>query len=406
MKNILYNAILVRYDEIALKSNSTRKRFIKQLVKNIKGSLAIEELKFPDEDYSVITEHGRIFLITDKIEEATEALKYVFGIDSFSKVYATDWDEYTDILNKVKLFSKSIVKPGSKYAVRAKRTGKHSFKSTDLARDAGSAIYSEINNLKVDLTYPDIEIFIEIRDKRAYYFSQKIAGPGGMPLGTAGSVISLISGGIDSPVATWMIMRRGAIPILMNMNTSPFNNPSESSIVYKIVNKLARWAPGMNLIFISVPHGHALEKFSTKAPQQETCVLCKRQMLRMAEEYSSEFDALAIVTGDSLSQVASQTLTNIHVLSQAVELSILRPLIGMDKRQIVDLAKKIGTLNEKMENSGDCLAVPKYPQTAADLEWLKGLENKYLDIPEIITEAKNGVKIFKFSVENPLVSKN
>lgn len=406
MQNNLYNAILIRYDEIALKSNSTRKRFIKQLVKNIKGSLAIEGLEFSEENYSIETEHGRIFLKTRKLIEATKALKFVFGIDSFSKVYSTNWEEYEDILREARIYSKTIIQPGSKFAVRVRRTGKHSFRSIDVARDTGSAIFNEIDNLKVDLTNPEVEIFIEIREKAIYFFSQKLAGPGGMPLGTAGTVISLISGGIDSPVATWMIMRRGAVPIFMNMSTAPFSNPHESTIVYKIANKLARWAPGMKLTFISVPHGHALEKFSTKAPKQETCVLCKRQMLRMAEEFSNNYDTLAIVTGDSLSQVASQTLTNIRVLSQAVELPILRPLIGMDKKQIVDLAKKIGTLDEKMENSGDCQAVPKYPQTAADLEWLKGVETKYLGIPELVKEAKEGIKIQIFSVEEPVIPNN
>lgn len=395
-----YNGILIRYDEIGLKSYKTRKKLVDRLIKNIKASLGIENVS--KSEYTIKEEYGRVYLFSNRLDSSIQALRYVFGISSFSKVHYTTWNDYNELTSKAATFSKTVLTPGTSFAVRVRRTGQHKFKSIDVARDAGSAINKTVKNLRVDLNQPDIEINIEIRNKDAYYFVEKISGPGGMPLGSAGSVVSLFSGGIDSPVATWMIMKRGAIPILFNLLGGTYSDPQNTMLTKKMANQLARWAPGINLLFITANHALALHKFVERGPKGETCILCKRQMLRLAEQIAKDYDALAIVTGDSLSQVASQTLTNIRVLSEAVELPILRPLIGMDKKDIISLAKKIGTLGLEAKNAGDCTAVPKYPQTAADLDWLKGIEEKYLELSKLVNTAIDSLKTNKFSASNPL----
>jgi thiamine biosynthesis protein ThiI len=247
--------------------------------------------------------------------------------------------------------------------------------------------------LKVNLDNPELDIGVEITDKHAYIFSSKISGFGGLPVGIEGTVVSLFSGGIDSPVAAWLIMKRGAKIILLNF----FHDEEQLKKVMEITHILEKYAPEP-IEFITEDHRALIDKFVHNLyfikKQKWTCIFCRYSMFQRAEELSHQKKALAIVTGESLGQVASQTLNNIYVESSAVSMPILRPLIGLDKIEIERLAKKIGTYEKSIiAKDCNCPFLPDYPITKADYETFKKIESQAFvkrEVPraEIVTKNK------------------
>lgn len=188
-----------------------------------------------------------------------------------------------------------------------------------MAKKCGAAIIEKYG-VKVDLKNPQVTIYIETRQKETYFFSQIMRGPGGLPLGVEGKVVCLLSGGIDSPVAVWLMMKRGCLPVLIHMDLRPFSDDQNIERVKKLIEVLKGWAYGYKLKTYFVPHGDNLTEFLKSAPRKITCLLCRRTMLKTAEKIAGSEHALAIVTGESMGQVASQTLTNINVENQAVRI--------------------------------------------------------------------------------------
>jgi thiamine biosynthesis protein ThiI len=355
---------LIRYSEIFLKSDYVRKRWERKLLENIRKIIGVR-CKFK-------VDRGRIWLITD--ERVDERLKKVFGIVSFSPCL---YCKLEDLENFILRFCKERLKSAKTFAVRVKRVGKHDFTSQDMERKLGALILKDFPHLKVDLTSPDKTIYVEIRDKDCYVFDEVVKGVGGIPLGVEGKVVSLLSGGIDSPVATWLMMKRGCEVIPIYFDIRPFTTERALERVNKVVEVLRLYDPELKLKIIN--HGEFLKKakelLKKKKLEGYTCVICKRRMLRVAESIARECDAKGVVTGDSLGQVASQTLDNLMVISQACTLPIYRPLIGMDKVEIEEIAKRIGTFEYSIIPV-DCKAVPKKPTTKAKLEKVLEVEEE------------------------------
>ncbi len=339
---------LVRYDELALKSMRVRKVWESALARNIK-----EKIK----NCKIRTERGRIWVYAP--QEAKYELAKIFGISSFSPCVQCDLE---NLEREVLEFAKRVLKEKKSFALRVSRVGSHDFTSIDIARELGEKIRREIP-IKVDLTFPDEEIYIEIRNNRCYIFNEIIPGVGGLPFGVEGKVVSLLSGGIDSAVATWMMMKRGCDPILLHLyiNEHSLKNAKE---IYEILREYSS-----TLEFMDIEHISFLEKIKGN---KYTCILCKREMIRKAERVAEENRAKGIVTGDSLGQVASQTLDNLFVISQAATIPIYRPLIGLDKKEIIEIAKKIGVYGKV--SKFECEYAPKYPITKARLEKVLELE--------------------------------
>ncbi|MDR2829923.1 MAG: tRNA 4-thiouridine(8) synthase ThiI [Methanobrevibacter sp.] len=355
-----YDLIIGRYGEIALKSPRVRKRFENKLIHNIKVIL----------DCKINLNQARLFIYPENFDEGLKKLSRVFGIVSYSPAISlkTDLNEiekhltaYVDELENLGLISSE-----KSFAIRTRRVGKHEMTSQEFSAFAGSVVVRKLGS-PVDLTNPYITIFLEIRGDDTYIFHEKIKGAGGLPLGTQGRLVALISSGIDSPVATYLMMKRGCEIVAIHFNNDPFAGLKVTENFKKLIKQLNKYAADSKIKPIVVDYGEYLTASKEYAPEKLTCVLCKSGMYKIAEKIAEKEDALAIVDGSSLGQVASQTLPNILATREKTELPILSPLIGLDKVEIEKIAKKIGTFPISESDDGGCSAVPRYPETNADL---------------------------------------
>ena len=359
-----HDLIIARYGEIGLKSPKIRSRFERKLVKNIKATFECE----------VNRNQGRIYIFPKDFDEGIEKLNRVFGVVSYSPATSTNAN-YADIdetLTKytIDLVDEGILDENTKFAIKCRRVGTHDFTSQEMAAHCGGVVRNVVM-APVDLTNPDLTIFVEIRENDAYIYHEKIRGPGGLPLGTQGKVVVLLSSGIDSPVAAYMMMKRGCEVVALHCNNDPFSGPKVTENFNLLVDQLNIYARGVPIKKRIIDYGEYLSVAKEKAPEKMTCVLCKSGMYRIAEKLAVKLGADAIVDGSSVGQVASQTLSNILATRYGVEMPILSPLIGLDKEEITAIAKEIGTFEISKIDDGGCSAVPRYPETRADLERVK-----------------------------------
>ncbi len=360
---------IVRYSEIFLKSEFVRKKWENELIKNIKKRISCR----------IRRNRGRIFIETD--EDASEKLKKIFGISSFSPCHHCKLDELNDFIVE---FCKKSLENARTFAVRVKRVGVHDFTSQQKSAELGELILKKFPNLRVDLKNPDKTIYVEIRENECYVFDEIVKGPGGIPLGVEGKVVSLFSGGIDSPVAAWLMMKRGCTVIPVYFDIRPFTDEKSIERVKLVAGVMREYDPDFELIIVD--HGDFLSKLnsflSSRRLEGYKCIFCKRRMLKVAESIALEKDAKGIVTGDSLGQVASQTLENLMVIDNACSIPVYRPLIGFDKIEIEEIARRIGTY-EYSKIQVECKAVPKKPKTKADLDFVLKIEEEfYKDLPD------------------------
>ena len=356
-----HSLIIARYGELGLKSNRVRGRFERKLSSNIKASFNCE----------IDINQARIFIFPEDFDEALAKLHKIFGIVSFSPAVSTysNFDDIEKTLEKYtdKLIDEGLIGSETPFAVRCRRVGSHDFSSQEAAAFAGAVVVRKLG-CPVDLSDPEFEIFLEIRDNETYIFYEKIKGPGGLPLGTQGKLISLISSGIDSPVATYLMMKRGCEIIALHFDNDPFTTHKSEEKFVNIVEQLKTYSSGVSFRSRTISYGDYLQKCKEDAPEKMTCVLCKSGMYKIAGMLAKDMNALGIIDGSSVGQVASQTLPNILATREDVEVPILSPLIGMDKVEIEKIAKEIGTYDISKEDDGGCSAVPRYPETKADID--------------------------------------
>jgi len=359
-----HSLIIARYGEVGLKSPRVRSRFERKLSSNIKSSFNCE----------IDINQARIFIFPENFDEAIAKLHKIFGIVSFSPAISSH-SSYEDIEKTLdsyvdKLVEECLIASDTRFAIRCRRVGKHDFSSQELAAFAGSVVVRKLG-CPVDLTNPQFEIFLEVRENETYIFHEKIKGPGGLPLGTQGKIISLISSGIDSPVATYLMMKRGCEIIALHFDNEPFTKPKSRENFELIVDQLKTYSSGVPFRTKIVKYGDYLQKCREDAPQKMTCILCKSGMFKIAELLATDMNALGVVDGSSVGQVASQTLPNILATRENISVPILSPVIGMDKVEIEKIAKEIGTYDISKIDDGGCSAVPRYPETKADINRVK-----------------------------------
>ena len=386
--------VLVHYHELALKGRN-RKHFEYRLVHHIRRALK------PLTHVHVDALQGRI-----RVSFADEAawprlkdqLKRVFGIVNFSLTRSVPLPHDNPDLTALSAAIQSTLPtyPYDTFRVSAKRADKRFPKtSMDVEQEIGAAVVEQTGK-RVRLKNPDLTILVELVPPEAYYSCQKEAGPGGLPTGTGGKVVSLISGGIDSPVATYRMLKRGCKAVFVHFHGRPYLSRVSEEKVQDIVKLLTSYQLHSRLHL--VPFGEIQSQIVLNSPPPVRVVLYRRLMLRIAEKIAEQEGAWGLVTGESLGQVASQTPENIVVVNQATTLPILRPLIGMDKIEIIQQAQTIGTFDTSIEPDQDCctLFVPKHPRTRCELLSILRVE-EHLDIPGLIQQGLQETELMEFT---------
>lgn len=378
--------VMVRYGELFLKSEPVKYHFIGILLRNIRRALAAADLPAQCE-----SPRGRILIHGGRPEEIAAAVSRVFGVVDVSIATITDTDPGLLADEAVRL-ARARLHAGMRFAVRVKRQKKTGPTSQELGALIGSAIFDAIPGLTVDLEEPEYEVFVEIRDLGGVVYDSRRAGPGGLPLGTQGKVLSLLSSGIDSPVASWLAMKRGCDVVHLHVDGGRWAGPDVLPAAIENHRRLSLWCPGepqQMLVVTGEAFYDAMHR--VKIPPRLRCVLCKRFMLRVASSLMEQEGAQALLTGENLGQVASQTLPNLAVISEAVSLPVLRPLITYDKEETIALARAIGTFEP---HPGDvaCRAVPRMPATKAAIAEIRECED-LLGIEELVSSTCANIRI-------------
>jgi len=376
--------VLARYHEIALKGGN-RPFFVDKLVENVRracsdlGAVRVRAVQ------------GRLSVVLPADvpwERARERLEAVFGIANFSRVLEAPRD--LDALARAAL---EAVRPLSfaSFRVSSKRSDK-SFpqNSVEIDRAVGGAIHMA-TGVRVDLEHPELTVFVEVLRDRICFSFEKEPGPGGFPVGSSGRVMALLSGGIDSPVAAWRLMKRGCTVVFAHFHAFPLQDHTTIDKTRELARRLARWQFRSRLLL--VPFGPVQQTIVAVAPAPLRVVLYRRFMVRIAEALALRKKAKALVTGESLGQVASQTLDNMSVIDEAARGPVLRPLVGMDKEEITVQARRIGTFEISTLPDQDCcqLFVPRHPATSAKLAEVRAAEAA-LDVDALIRAAIAGTE--------------
>lgn len=380
--------ILVRYTEIHLKGLN-RPFFEQKLIENIKFALRGISCK-------VEREQGRIFIVgivEDEINEAIARLKKVFGIHSISPAYAVDkaWDLVCDAAYK--LMAKQVaLKPELSFKVFARRSDKHYFMNSDqINRELGHLVLEKFPSVHVDIHKPEVALSVEIRDK-AYVYAEEIRCANGMPVGTAGRAMLLISGGIDSPVAGYMMAKRGLNLSAVHFYSYPYTSERARDKVVELTRLLSQYAGNIKLHL--VPFTDIQMSIYDNCPEKETTIIMRRLMMEIAERIAVSDGARALITGEALGQVASQTLESLCATDDAVSIPVFRPLIGFDKDEIMDYSRNIGTYETSILPYEDCCTVfvPKHPVTRPVLEEIRESEASF-NFSQLIEKAINDTEV-------------
>ncbi len=352
-------AVLRLSGEVSTKARETRWRFVSQLLRNVRDALRSEGIA-----YTLSRRHDRIFVELAEPRGA-ELLARVFGVQSVSLALRGPGTSLDEIVARgAEVFGEAV--RGKRFAVRARLVGRPQglgFRAREIEVALGERLRA--NALRVDLDHPELTAQIEVHEGRAYYFAETLPGEGGLPLGTEGRALALVSGGFDSAVAAWQMMRRGLALELAFFN---LGGRTHRAGTQRVMHALAtRWAYGTHPRLHAVDFDAVSQDLQAKAEPRYWQVILKRSMLRAAERIARETACPALVTGEALGQVSSQTLANLVTIGAATELPILRPLVGANKHEIVDLANRIGTGPISATVAEYCALVPRRPATAATL---------------------------------------
>jgi len=388
----MYKAFLVKYAEIAIKGKN-RYIFENMLKSNIR--VALNKL---GSGYQISKEQGRVFIECPDgfdYEDTVNALQHVFGIVGICPVAVIDdisWEslkegvgKYVDMAYPDKNFS---------FKVAARRADKHyPIESPKICMDMGAYLLERFPEMHVDIHNPEVMITVEVRN-RGYVFSQTIPGPGGMPVGSAGKAMLLLSGGIDSPVAGWMISKRGVTLDATYFHAPPYTSEQAKQKVVDLAKIVAKYTGPIRLNIVNFTD---IQLYIYEAcPHDELTIIMRRYMMRIAEKIAEKSDALALITGESIGQVASQTMQSLNCTNAVCKMPVYRPLIGFDKQEIVEISQKIGAFETSVLPYEDCctIFVAKHPVTKPILEVIeKSEENLAEKIDQLVETALNTIEV-------------
>lgn len=380
----MYNVVLVRYGEIILKGNN-RAKFEKKLIDNIKFALK-------DESFNIFFSQARIYVEPEDentIDRIINKIIKVFGVVSVSPAIKikSDWE-------LIKTTAVDLMKEeniNKTFKVEARRGDKSfQYNSLEIAMSLGELLLDEINGLRVDVVNPETTLTVEVRED-TYIYLEKIPALGGMPVGTNGKGLLLVSGGIDSPVAGFMLARRGVELDALHFFSPPYTGVKAREKVIELCKIVSTYSHKINLYIVNFTEPQLAIR--DNCPKEQMVLLMRRIMMRIAERVAKEKGSDAIITGENLGQVASQTMKSIAATNDVVSIPVFRPLIGMDKNDIIDIAKKIGTFETSILPYEDCctIFVPKHPETQPKISKLE-ISEKHLDIDKIVQDALDNLE--------------
>lgn len=382
-----YNVVLVRYGEIILKGNN-RAMFERKLVENIKDALI-------DEDIKIIFSQARVFVKpadTSRIDAIIKKIIKVFGIVSVSPAVEVETDFEKIKTTAVELIQEKIGK--STFKVESRRGDKKfPLTSPEISRELGGYILSKIPELKVDVNNPDFVLNVEVRDK-SYIYAEKIEAFGGMPIGTNGKGLLLVSGGIDSPVAGFMLARRGVEIDALHFFSPPYTGPRAKEKVIELCRIVSEYSKKINLYIVNFTEPQLAIR--DNCPHEQMVIIMRRIMMRIAERVANQKGCHALITGENIGQVASQTMQAMVTTNAVCNIPVFRPLIGMDKNDIINIAKKIDTYETSILPYEDCCTVfvPKHPDTKPRIDKIE-MSEQHLDIEKIVEDAINSIEVIE-----------
>lgn len=386
---MVYNILIVKYGEIGVKGKN-RYIFENRLIRNIRNMLK------PIGRFNVYKEYGRIYVDLEDYdyEEVIEEVRKVFGIVGVCPGVRAkkDYDTLKEIA--LKMLEEKIEAGYKTFKVESRR-GDKSFglTSQEMSMDIGGYLLSKVGDrINVDVRNPEVKIKCEYREFHTMVYSDTIPGYGGLPLGTNGRAMSLLSGGIDSPVATWMVAKRGMEVEAVHFHSYPFTSERSQEKVKDLAKILAKYCGRVRLHKVNILE--IQKAIGENCNEEESTILSRRFMMRIAQRLSEKRHCDALITGESIGQVASQTIQGLTCTNAVVDLPVFRPLIAMDKSDIVDIAKKIGTFETSIVPEEDCCSVfsPRKPITKPRLEKIEKSETA-LDIEKLVQDAIDKIEV-------------
>ena len=383
---MLYQSLLIKYAEIGTKGKN-RFLFEDALMKQIRCAL-----KPVDGAFEVTKEAGRIYVQADgeyDYEDAVEALKRVFGIAWICPMFQTEEKDFEKLKKQVAEYVGTVYPDRRKtFKVDSRRADKkYPVSSEQMNRDLGEVILEAYPEMRVDVHHPDILLRVEVRNVVNIY-SEMIPGPGGMPVGTNGKAMLLLSGGIDSPVAGYMIAKRGVKIDAVYFHAPPYTSERARQKVVDLAELVSRYAGPMQLHVVNFTDIQLY--IYEQCPHEELTIIMRRYMMRIAEAIAKETGSLALITGESIGQVASQTVQSLAATNDVCTMPVFRPVIGFDKQEIVDISEKIGTYETSIEPYEDCctIFVAKHPVTKPNIHVIRNSEEKLQEkIDELVKTA-------------------
>ncbi|WP_283849206.1 tRNA uracil 4-sulfurtransferase ThiI [Enterococcus faecalis] len=388
-----YTEIMVRYGELSTKGKN-RKTFIMQLAQNVKRALA----DFPALKIHADRDRMHILLNGEDSEEVIPKLSKVFGIQNFSPSIRIE-KEMPAIRAMVQEVVREVYTPGKTFKITAKRSD-HSFEldSNGLNQELGGAVIEAIPEIQVQMKKPDINLRIEIRKDAAYLSYETIRGAGGLPVGTSGRGMLMLSGGIDSPVAGYLAMKRGVEVEAVHFASPPYTSEQALQKAKDLAEKLVPYVGTIQ--FIEVPFTEIQEEIKRVVPQGYLMTITRRLMLRLTDTIREMRKGLVIINGESLGQVASQTLQSMVAINEVTSTPIIRPVVSMDKTEIIEIAEKIDTFELAIQPFEDCCTIfaPPQPKTRPRLDKAQEYEAR-LDLEGLMARALEGLKITEISAE-------
>ncbi|MGT2649893.1 tRNA uracil 4-sulfurtransferase ThiI [Streptococcus troglodytae] len=388
-----YSEIMVRYGELSTKGKN-RMRFINQLKRNMKHVLSI----YPQVSIRADRDRAHIYLNGANYVLVAESLKQIFGIQAFSPSYKIE--KNVPALEKaVQAIMMELYHEGLTFKISSKRSD-HQFEldSRELNQVLGSAVFAVLPDIKAQMKHPDVNLKVEIREEAAYLSYENIKGAGGLPVGTAGKGMLMLSGGIDSPVAGYLALKRGVNIEAVHFASPPYTSPGALKKAQDLTRKLTKF--GGSIQFIEVPFTEIQEEIKAKAPEAYLMTLTRRFMMRITDRIREKRSGLVIINGESLGQVASQTLESMQAINAVTTTPVIRPVITMDKLEIIDIAEKIDTFAISIQPFEDCCTIfaPDRPKTNPKIKNAEQYEAR-MDVENLVERAVAGIMITEITPE-------